>query len=262
MAVRNPNLWNSLQTYEFDQPDAAFPFSMRLARENGWQQDFANRVIDEYRRFLYLAATSDMPMTPSDDVDQVWHLHLAYSRDYWGHLCGQVLKRPLHHGPTLGGEAEAEKYLEWYDKTKARYASEFDAEPPADIWPPAHIRFDRSRDFKRIDTSGYWLVPQPAVSYSQMRNAAMIACFVLITTTAYAAAVEDWKPIFEVIAQFSIYEVVLYVIIGASIVQFLYHKLIRTITKDKNPAKREPGGCGGGSCGASGCGGCGGGCGG
>ena len=69
-------LWTKLQALELDQAGSAFRFSDRLARENGWSRAFALGAIEEYRRFIYLAATSPTPVTPSDVVDQVWHLHL------------------------------------------------------------------------------------------------------------------------------------------------------------------------------------------
>ena len=68
--------------YSFDEEEEAYPFAARLARENDWSRDFADRVIAEYRRFAFLALAADHPVTPSDQVDQVWHLHLLYTRSY------------------------------------------------------------------------------------------------------------------------------------------------------------------------------------
>ena len=96
-------LWQRIAAFEFDPVDAALPFSRRLARDNGWSDAFAQRAVEEYRRFVFLAMVAGHPVTPSDEVDQVWHLHLCYTRSYWEDLCGEVLPRPLHHGPTRGG---------------------------------------------------------------------------------------------------------------------------------------------------------------
>jgi hypothetical protein len=103
-------LYERLAAFEFDKADAAFPFSARLARDNGWSREYAAAVLEEYRRFLFLAVAAGHPVTPSDQVDQAWHLHLLYTRSYWDDLCGDVLQRPLHHGPTRGGTAESEKF--------------------------------------------------------------------------------------------------------------------------------------------------------
>src|SRR5688500_19140185 len=99
-------LWRALQTYEIGPPDAALTFPARLARENRWSLAFAERVIGEYKRFCFLAVTAGHEVTPSDAVDQAWHLHLAYSRDNWRRLCPTMLGHDLHHGPTADGDAE------------------------------------------------------------------------------------------------------------------------------------------------------------
>jgi hypothetical protein len=40
-----------IQAFSPDEPGVVFPFSTRLAHENGWSRAFARRVMDEYRRF-------------------------------------------------------------------------------------------------------------------------------------------------------------------------------------------------------------------
>lgn len=134
-------LWAAIQAHTFDQPGAALPFSRRLARDNCWSQVFADGAIAEYRRFMYLVCTAGEMLTPSEEVDQVWHLHLIYTRDYWDSFCGQVLKRPIHHGPTEGGVAEGRKYRGCYETTLALYRQTFGCEPPVRYWPDAEQRF-------------------------------------------------------------------------------------------------------------------------
>ena len=103
-------VWQALEPYRIGPPDAALTFITRLARENRWSEEFAARVIAEYKRFCFLAVTAGHEVTPSDAVDQAWHLHLTYSRDYWERFCPHVLGRDLHHGPTAGGGAEQARY--------------------------------------------------------------------------------------------------------------------------------------------------------
>src|SRR6185503_18963221 len=150
MNIQELTTWHSLSSLDFDAADVAFPFSARLARENGWPAAFAARAIGEYRKFCFLAVHAGHPVTPSDEVDQVWHLHLTYSRHYWDTLCGEALGRPLHHGPTEGGAAEESKFHDWYDNTLASYRRYF-GEPPKDLWPDAAERFDERHEFVRID---------------------------------------------------------------------------------------------------------------
>ncbi|MFM8953133.1 MAG: glycine-rich domain-containing protein, partial [Planctomycetaceae bacterium] len=103
MTPTQARLWAGISAHPLDDPRAPLTFTARLARENGWSIARAVRVVEEYRRFVLLAVTVGEPMTPSEDVDQVWHLHLVYTRDYWNAFCDGVLGVPLHHGPTRGG---------------------------------------------------------------------------------------------------------------------------------------------------------------
>ncbi|MFU7528242.1 glycine-rich domain-containing protein [Qipengyuania sp. ASV99] len=135
------DLWHRLAAYEVGPDAAALTFAARLARENRWSDDHAARVIHEYKRFCYLAVTAGHEVTPSDAVDQAWHLHLTYSRDYWQSFCPNVLRIDLHHGPTNGGKAERARYYDQYAATLLAYEAAFDEPPPDDIWPAAQKRF-------------------------------------------------------------------------------------------------------------------------
>ena len=89
------DLLSSLLAFEFDQPGAKRTFLARLATEQRWTTGFAMLAIREYKRFIYLAASGNRPVCPSDAVDAVWHLHLIYSRDYWDVWCADVLRARL-----------------------------------------------------------------------------------------------------------------------------------------------------------------------
>jgi hypothetical protein len=150
-------LWARLQAHELDRDDAELCFSKRLARDNLWSMELTRRVICEYRRFVLLAMVAGHPVTPSDQVDQAWHLHLLYTRDYWGPF-NRLLPRPLHHGPTLGGAQEGAKFSEWYARTRHSYLCWFGEHPPPDIWPSTDLRFGRDLGFRRVNLSTHRLV--------------------------------------------------------------------------------------------------------
>lgn len=141
MDAQQTDLWQRLAEYEIGPTDAAFTFAQRLARENRWSADYAVRVLTEYKRFCWLACEAGHEVTPSDAVDQGWHLHLTYSRDYWERFCPQILRMPLHHGPTAGGMAERARYYDQYAQTLASYEAHFGEPAPLDIWPDAQQRF-------------------------------------------------------------------------------------------------------------------------
>lgn len=141
MAEPTDPLWERLRSYEIGPPDAAFTFVQRLARENRWPESTAADVLREYYRFCYLAVTAGHEVTPSDQVDQAWHLHLTYSRDYWQRFCPDVLGCDLHHGPTAGGPVERQRYYDQYAQTLKTYEETFGEAPRPDIWSPAAERF-------------------------------------------------------------------------------------------------------------------------
>ncbi len=145
------DLWQRLAAYEIGPDGAVLSFANRLARENHWDADFAKRVILEYKRFCYLAITAGHEVTPSDAVDQAWHLHLTYSRDYWDVFCRDVLQADLHHGPTAGGTAERARYYDQYAATFRSYETAFGAPPPPDIWPGAQRRFKVDPRGRRVN---------------------------------------------------------------------------------------------------------------
>lgn len=153
-------VWASLSHYIVSPEDAALTFVQRLARENGWSPAHAERVFDEYRRFCFLAVIAGHEVTPSDAVDQAWHLHLAYSRDYWERFCPHVLGRPLHHGPTAGGEAERGRYFEQYARTLKAYEAAF-GPAPADIWPDAQRRLIEDPRARRVHPRDALILPRP-----------------------------------------------------------------------------------------------------
>ena len=91
MKTEHIELLDRLEACVLDDSAAAFPFSRRLARDNGWTPTCTQRVIREYKRFAFLAIAAGHLVTPSDPVDQAWHLHLIYTKSYGKHFCGEVL---------------------------------------------------------------------------------------------------------------------------------------------------------------------------
>ncbi len=160
--MTNPDLWERICGLKIGPDVAALPFSARLARENGWSKDYARQVITEYQRFVYLVVVSNQELTPSDQVDQAWHLHMSYTHSYWHALCRDILGRELHHLPTRGGEDEQTRYRTQYAKTLLIYADEFGARPPDTLWPPVRKRFDKVEDFARINRASSWVIRRPS----------------------------------------------------------------------------------------------------
>lgn len=151
--------------------DAALGFLARLARDNDWSDGFARRAFVEYLRFCFLACVHERPVTPSDQVDQVWHLHLQYSRSYWLHFCPEVLQKSLHHGPTRGGQAQGDRWAEQYADTRAAYVHWFGHLPPADLWPGARVRFGRDVRWVRVNRDDVFILPRPRALLTRLLRA-------------------------------------------------------------------------------------------
>jgi len=186
--TRQRELWSRLKAFEFDPPGAEQTFAGRLAAECGWSRARAAAVVHEYRRFLLLAASAGHPVTPSEEVDQAWHLHLAYTRSYWEDLCGRVLGAALHHGPTRGGAAEDAKYRDWYERTLESYARVFGAPPPPEVWPEAERRFAPGTRFRHIDTRAHWLVPRAHAATSAAVALVLVAASCAVGSASRSAA--------------------------------------------------------------------------
>ena len=160
MTSEQQRRWQSILNFALDHPTAAFTFSERLARENSWSLEYALRAIIEYKKFMFLLGEAPHPLTPSEPVDQVWHLHLIYTQSYWIDFCEKTLGKLIHHQPTQGGAQERDKFTDWYQKTLSFYEQLFDQPPPTDLWPSPTVRF-RDIDFTRINRNHCWIIPKP-----------------------------------------------------------------------------------------------------
>src|SRR5882724_996624 len=167
MNTKHVELLQRLEQFQLDSPEASLPFSARLARENNWSTLYTRRVIDEYKRFAFLAIAAGHPVSPSEDVDQVWHLHLTYSENYWKVFCPEILGQPFHHHPTRGGESESEKFQDWYARTLKSYEAFFNESAPADIWPSAATRHNEKHNFIRVDRARAWVIPKPRIKLNR-----------------------------------------------------------------------------------------------
>ena len=193
MNAEQADLYRRIQNFSVDKPGSGFPFSQRLVRENGWTDEYTQRVIDEYKKFAFLAVAAGHSVAPSDQVDQVWHLHLVYTHSYWDEFCRTVLQQPLHHAPTQGGQDEQTKFHDLYNKTLASYEAFFGYPPPEDIWPSADVRFARDIHFVRVNTRRSWILPKPRLDW-RIGSVLIIALVLNLTACTPLAATNVWNP--------------------------------------------------------------------
>jgi hypothetical protein len=161
-ALHDP-LFQTLVSLVLDDPQAAGSFTARLVASHNWSMDHASRVILEYKKFLYLTQRAGHEVTPSPEVDDVWHLHLTYTQSYWGQLCGRVFSRPLHHVPGTDSPEQNEIHQAHYVATLASYERLFGDSAPADIWPRTTARKETVRRWLDIPIAGSAITRRRAI---------------------------------------------------------------------------------------------------
>jgi hypothetical protein len=202
MALMNKrDLWLRLKTYHFDHivspglwehVTARFghtnpsvkAFAGKIAKKHGWKNDFAIRALSEYKKFIYLGLVSDFQVTPSKVIDVVWHEHLLFSKAYRD-FCNDVIEQEFDHHPELIPMADQTgRFSAQYLDTVELYKTEFDIEPPADIW--GNTKFDKeqqtkagyqSNKKKRNSDGGYYDDSTPLFTYFESENAATFSEF-------------------------------------------------------------------------------------
>ena len=128
----NPALWKRLLAHPLDETRGSKPFSVKLAEDQGWTADDTARVMEEYRRFLYLVKTRKIAAVPPEPIDAAWAMHLTYTRNYWDQLVPEVLGEKLHRD-SLASE-DHERSSKAYESLISAYREEFGEAPPCDIW--------------------------------------------------------------------------------------------------------------------------------
>lgn len=155
--------WRSIAAHAFEDAAAPLDFCHRLAREQGWTLTDARAAIEEYRRYCFLTTVMAGEVVPSVAVDEVWHLHLTYTEDYWERYCPQALGRPLHHRPGGLRAGDSARYRVAYAVTLAEYERWFGA-PDERWWPGTQQRFRAPDRFRRVDRERTWIIPKPVWS--------------------------------------------------------------------------------------------------
>lgn len=235
MSTFDDILWGKISELQLDESHGTLPFSKRLARENKWSPEYTDKVVNEYKKFIYLVATEKVELTPSDQVDQAWHLHLAYTCSYWHKLCRSILGFELHHLPTKGGLTEQERFKVQYQETLRQYRAAFCQEPDPDVWPSIEERFENVENFIRINNANAWVIPKPSIN--------TIRLLVVTSVPLYVAACTE-----------GINNLDLWFWTKIAIGAYIIYRILKWVIKLDGK-----GGSSGGSCGGcAGCGGCGG----
>jgi hypothetical protein len=87
-----PRLLKQLQALDLTQ------IENRLLHKHGWCTERIVEAIAGYRQFLYFTQMFSEPISPTADIDSVWHEHLLHTRKYMAD-CQELFGDFLHHTP-------------------------------------------------------------------------------------------------------------------------------------------------------------------
>lgn len=121
------NLWNKIEKFDLVFPNSEYGFATRLSFENNWTEHFTLKAIEEYKKFMFLAAISNQMVSPSEIVDIVWHQHLIFTESY-KEFC-LLLGKKIEHIPSTHNKNEKETFLRAKSETKKLYEQNFGVQP-------------------------------------------------------------------------------------------------------------------------------------
>ncbi|MEK7638934.1 MAG: hypothetical protein AAB388_02100 [Patescibacteria group bacterium] len=120
----------------------------RIVRLHGVPLDFAEGLIKEAKRMLYLAHISDDSVAPSGRVDWAWHEMLMFTRFYkdFAEFIGAFIHHVPNPPPAVDTKEEAWEHIQatlgvprpgtaTYEKTKSHYEKFFNEKPDPLYWP-------------------------------------------------------------------------------------------------------------------------------
>lgn len=127
MDYRIDPLWLKLMAMNMQGAAAFAPFMETVQKQMGMSRDLASRVIEEYRKFLFLAMRAGHQVMPPGAFGEAWMLQMQNAQDFWEKLGDTVGERPAP-GESKTGPADP-----WTETLKS-YERIFGMKPPMDIW--------------------------------------------------------------------------------------------------------------------------------
>ncbi|KAI8918414.1 ubiquitin-related domain-containing protein [Powellomyces hirtus] len=120
-------------------------------------QPSANRLVEEYIRFLYLKRQCNdwdaTLLSPGPAIDLVWHEHILDTKGYAADT-QELLGKFLHHNPDGGNDYPRRGRR--YTAALAMYHVHFNAPAPAALWPN-HVDESTAASFRSRSIKNWWL---------------------------------------------------------------------------------------------------------
>lgn len=156
----NVTLWDKIEKFDLIFPSSEYGFATRLAYENRWTDYFTQRAIDEYKKFMFLAATSNQMVSPSEIVDIVWHQHLIFTESY-KEFC-IILGKKIEHIPSTHDKNEKDKFLKAKKITQELYEQSF-GNQPKEYWENNTFIDSIAIEKSKLEISYIWILALPFI---------------------------------------------------------------------------------------------------
>lgn len=98
----------------------------RLTDRYGWSSAEAKEAVRRYKNFLRLLLKyPDQILAPAPDMDEAWHNHILFTREYMRD-CEAIFKSYLHHSPAQASDPREKQDMEdAQTRTSELYIKEF-----------------------------------------------------------------------------------------------------------------------------------------
>jgi hypothetical protein len=98
----------------------------RLVEREHWEEKDAIAAVRRYKNFLILIAKyPDHLLAPAADMDEIWHNHILFTREYM-QACEEIFGGYLHHTPAQSSRPEEKQRMEFaQEHTAELYLQEF-----------------------------------------------------------------------------------------------------------------------------------------
>ena len=150
-----------------------------------WSKPYIETLIRQYKRFLHTAANSDSELVPTKDVDEVWHEHILFTKDYFVNW-KEYLGRLVHHNPEKLGENK--DYSESFKKTQKTLETILKEKPILDNKPKKETK--KTKLVSRKETTPTVYSTSPSYSSPVIDP---VDCF-LLTNTILESNQHDCAP--------------------------------------------------------------------
>ena len=131
MDYRLDPLWLKLNMMNPQGMQAFAPMTKMMEQQMGTGSETAQRVIEEYKKFLFLAMRAGHQVIPPGIINEVWMMHMQNAQNYWENLGQMIAEKPVSQGidaKSFGTMADA------WTATLKSYEAVFGTKPPMDIW--------------------------------------------------------------------------------------------------------------------------------